>query len=158
PFERALSKAINQPLPETQLRDLVRALEAAATDSRIERVVIRPDQMTGIGFAALEELARAVTEFRKSGKQLVAYADGMDQKQYYLAALADEVYLHPDGMVLLEGLSRYRAYYREALEDKLGVDVHLFRVGEYKSAAEPYILDAASPESREADLYWMNDL
>ncbi len=158
PFERALSKAMNQPLPETQLRDLVRALEAAATDSRIERVVIRPDQMTGIGFAALEELARAVTEFRKSGKQLVAYADGMDQKQYYLAALADEVYLHPDGMVLLEGLSRYRAYYREALEDKLGVDVHLFRVGEYKSAAEPYILDAASPESREADLYWMNDL
>lgn len=158
PFERALSKAMNQPLPETQLRDLVRALEAAATDSRIERVVIRPDQMTGIGFAALEELARAVTEFRKSGKQLVAYADGMDQKQYYFAALADEVYLHPDGMVLLEGLSRYRAYYREALEDKLGVDVHLFRVGEYKSAAEPYILDAASPESREADLYWMNDL
>jgi protease-4 len=158
PVERALAKALNQPLPETQLRDLVRALEAAATDARIERVVIRPDQMTGIGFAALEELAHAVAQFKKSGKQVVAYADGMDQKQYYLAALADEVYLHPDGMVLLEGLARYRAYYREALEDKLGVDVHLFRVGEYKSAAEPYILDAASPESREADLYWMNDV
>ena len=158
PVERALAKALNQPLPETQLRDLVRALEAAATDARIERVVIRPDQMTGVGFAALEELARAVAQFKKSGKQVVAYADGMDQKQFYLAALADEVYLHPDGMVLLEGLARYRAYYREALEDKLGVDVHLFRVGEYKSAAEPYILDAASPESREADLYWMNDV
>ena len=60
--------------------------------------------------------------------------------------------------MLLEGLGRYRLYYREALQDKLGVDVHLFRVGEYKSAAEPYILDAASPESREADLFWMNDL
>jgi protease-4 len=59
---------------------------------------------------------------------------------------------------VLEGLGRYRLYYREGLQDKLGVDVHLFRVGEYKSAAEPYILDAASPESREADLFWMNDL
>ena len=158
PIERALARAINQPLPETQLRDLLRALEAAATDARIERVVIRSDQMTGIGFAALQELAHAVAEFKKSGKQVVSYADGMDQKQYYLAALADEVYLHPDGMVLLEGLARFRPYYREALQDKLGVDVHLFRVGEYKSAAEPYILDAASPESREADLYWMGDV
>ncbi len=158
PMERALARAINQPQQETQLRDILRALEAAASDARIERVVIRPDQMTGIGFAALEELAQAVGEFRKSGKQIVAYADGMEQKQYYLAALADEIYLHPDGMVLLEGLARYRPYYREALQDKLGVDVHLFRVGEYKSAAEPYILDGASPESREADLYWMNDI
>lgn len=158
PMERALARAMNQPQQETQLRDLLRALEAAATDVRIERVVIRSDQMTGIGFAALEELAAAVARFRKSGKQVVAYADGMDQKQYYLAALADEIYLHPDGMVLLEGLSRFRPYYREGLQDKLGVDVHLFRVGEYKSAAEPYILDAPSPESREADLFWMSDI
>jgi protease-4 len=62
------------------------------------------------------------------------------------------------GGLLLEGLGRYRQYYREGLQDKLGVDVHLFRVGEYKSAAEPYILDAASPESKEADLFWMNDI
>src|SRR5690606_38626025 len=60
--------------------------------------------------------------------------------------------------LLLEGLARYRLYFRQGLQEKLGVDVHLFRVGEYKSAAEPYILDAASPESKEADLYWMNDV
>ena len=71
---------------------------------------------------------------------------------------ADEIYLHPEGALLLEGLSRYRSYYREGLQDKLGVDVHLFRVGEFKSAAEPYILDGASPESREADLFWLNDV
>src|SRR5690606_17384319 len=59
---------------------------------------------------------------------------------------------------LLEGLGRYRMYYREGLQDKLGVDVHLFRVGEYKSAAEPYILDGPSDEARRADLHWMNDL
>ena len=62
------------------------------------------------------------------------------------------------GGMLLEGLGRYRQYYREGLQDKLGVDVHLFKVGEYKSAAEPYVLDAASPEAKEADLFWMNDV
>jgi len=158
PMQRAMSRALGQPQEETQLRDLLRALDAAATDARIERLVIRSDQMTGIGYATLQELARAIARFKQSGKQVVAYADGMDQKQYYLAAQADEVYLHPDGAVLLEGLARYRAYYREALQDKLGVDVHLFRVGEFKSAAEPFILDAPSQESREADLFWMNDV
>ena len=157
-MQRAVSRALGQAQEETQLRDLVRALDAAATDARIERLVIRPDQMTGIGYATLQELAQAIAKFKQSGKQVVAYADGMDQKQYYLAAQADEVYVHPDGAVLLEGLARYRAYYREALQDKLGVDVHLFRVGEFKSAAEPYILDAPSQESREADLFWMNDV
>ena len=82
----------------------------------------------------------------------------MDQKQYLLAAQANEVYLDPMGGMLLEGLGRYRPYYRQGLQDKLGVDVHLFKVGEYKSAAEPYVLDAASPEAKEADLFWMNDV
>lgn len=158
PVERAMARAMGQPQRETRLRDLVRALEAAASDARIERVVIRPDGMSGVGFASLQELARAIAEFKRSGKQVVAYSDGMDQKGYYLTAQADEIYLHPDGAVLLEGLARYRPYYREALQDKLGVNVHLFRVGEFKSAAEPYILDGPSDESREADLYWMNDV
>src|SRR4029079_4764597 len=109
-------------------------------------------------FAALGELGAAIRDFETTGKQVVAYGSMMDQKAYYLAAQANEAYLDPDGGVMLEGLGRYRLYYHQALQDKLGVDVHLFRVGEYKSAAEPYILDAASPESREADLYWMNDL
>ena len=158
PMGRAMARVLNQPQQETQLRDLLRALDAAASDARIERVAVQVDGMTGIGYAALQELGRAITKFKTSGKQVVTYSDGMDQKQYYLAALSDEVYLHPDGAVLLEGLARYRPYYREALEDKLGVDVHLFRVGEFKSAAEPYILDGASDESREADLFWMNDV
>ena len=82
----------------------------------------------------------------------------MGQSQYLLAAQADEVYLDPMGSVVLEGLGRYRQYFRTGLQDKLGVDVHLFKVGEYKSAVEPYVLDAASPASKEADLFWMNDV
>jgi protease-4 len=159
PIERAFAKAShNDAVRELQLRDLLQVLDEAKDDDQIQRVVLLTDGFRVAGFAALRELGAALREFRASGKQLVAYGSAMDQKQYYLAAQADEVYLDPDGGIVLEGLGRYRLYYREGLQDKLGVDVHLFRVGEFKSAAEPFILDAASPESREADLYWMNDL
>lgn len=155
---RAFAKMLGEETPETQLRDVLRAIDKAATDKRIDRIVLRPDQLAGAGLAGLREINAALVEFKKSGKQVVAYADYLEQRQYYLAAVADEIYLHPEGALLIEGLSRYRSYYREGLQDKLGVDVHLFRVGEYKSAAEPYILDAQSPESREADLFWLDDL
>jgi len=159
PFERAIAQASdNDSSREFQLRDLLTAIDSAKNDPKIARIVLLTDGFNVAGFAALRELGSALRDFRAGGKQIIAYGSTMEQKQYYLAAQANEVYLDPDGGVLLEGLGRYRLYYREALQDKLGVDVHLFRVGEYKSAAEPYILDAASPESREADLFWMNDL
>ncbi len=154
----AVSRAFGQPNKEVQLRDLLRALDAARTDKRIERVVIRPDLISAGGLAQLREVAHALRELRASGKEVIAYAENLDQMGYLLAAEANTIYLHPSGSLMLEGLGRYRTYYREGLQDKLGIDVHVFRVGEYKSAVEPYILDAASPESKEADLFWMNDL
>lgn len=158
PVERVLNQATGDARPEMQLRDLVRAIEQARDDKRIDRIVLLTDGFSATGFAAMRDLAAALRDFRASGKQVVAFGTDMEQKQYYLAAQADEVYLDPQGSVLLEGFGRYRMYYREGLQDKLGVDVHLFKVGEYKSAAEPYVLDAASPEAREADLYWMSDV
>jgi protease-4 len=158
PGSMALQRAFGQENKEVQLRDLLRALDAAKTDKRIERVVIRPDQIDADGMAQLREVAQAIREVRASGKEVIAYAENLDQMGYLIASEANEIYLHPSGTLILEGLSRYRTYYREGLQDKLGVDVHVFRVGEYKSAVEPYILDAASPEAKKADLFWMNDL
>ncbi len=159
PIQRAIAQATGgDPAIEIQLRDVVQALKLAKDDPKIERVVLLTDGFQVAGFASMRELGAALRDFRSGGKKILAYGAGMEQKGYYLAAQADEVFLDPDGAVLLEGLGRYRLYYRQALQDKLGVDVKLFRVGEYKSAAEPYILDAASPESREADLFWMSDL
>jgi protease-4 len=158
PFTRALAKATGDSAGEVQLRDLLRALDAAKDDKRIERVLLRTDRMGFSGYASIREVAAAIARLRDSGKQVVAFGESFDQQQYLLAAQANEVYLDPMGGLLLEGLGRYRQYYREGLQDKLGVDVHLFRVGEFKSAAEPYILDAASPEAKEADLFWMNDI
>ncbi len=154
----AVARAFGQPNKEVQLRDLLRALEAVKNDKRIDRVVIRPDLIGAGGLAQLREVARALRDVRASGKEVIAYAENLDQMGYLLAAEANTIYLHPAGSLILQGFGRYRLYYREGLQDKLGADVHLFRVGEFKSAAEPYILDAASPESKQADLFWMNDL
>ncbi len=158
PLMRALAESGGGGVGEIQLRDVLRALDAARRDERIERVLLRTDRMTFSGYAAMRELADAIADVRGAGKQVVAFGEYFGQQQYLLAAQADEVYLDPEGGMLLEGLSGYRQYYREGLADKLGVDMHLFKVGEYKSAAEPFILDGASPEAKEADLYWMNDI
>jgi len=159
PATRALAKAFGgKAVDEVQLRDLLRAIEAAKDDKHIERVLLDLDGLQPSGQASLREVARALGELRASGKQVVGFGENVGQYQYLLLAQADEIYLDPMGSLLLEGLGRYRQYFRQGLQEKLGVDVHLFRVGEYKSAAEPYILDAASAESKEADLYWMNDI
>ena len=158
PITRAFEQATGDGQAEIQLRDVLKVLKHAKTDDKIDRIVLQTEGMSVSGFAALRDVAAALRDFKTSGKQIIAYGVNMDQKQYYLAAQADKIYMDPEGGILLEGLGRYRLYYREALQEKLGVDVHLFRVGEFKSAAEPYILDAASAESREADLFWMNDL
>ncbi|NUS61042.1 MAG: signal peptide peptidase SppA [Lysobacter sp.] len=156
---RALARVMgDREGEEVQLRDLLRALEAARTDKRIERVYVRFDRLEPSGYASLREVADALGRVRASGKQVVAFGDYYQQEQYLLAAQANEVYLDPMGGLVLEGLDRFRQYYRQGLQDKLGVDVHLFKVGEYKSAAEPYVLDAASPQAKEADLFWMNDV
>ena len=158
PVSRAFARALGDEQIEVQLRDILRALESAKEDDRIERVYLRVDRLEPTGFASLREIADALRDVRAAGKEVIAFGENFGQAQYLLAAQADEVYLDPMGGMLLEGLGRYRAYYREGLEDKLGVDVHLFKVGEYKSAAEPYVRDAASPESKQADLFWMNDV
>ena len=155
--QRAFSGMFGDRVKEVQLRDILRAIEAATTDAHIERIVIQPDDIQGAGISTLREIGIALDRFKASGKEVIAVSNGMTQGQYYLAAHANRVLLHPGSEegVLLTGFGAYRMYFKQAL-DSLGVDVHLFRVGEYKSFAEPYIRDSESPEAREADLYWMN--
>jgi protease-4 len=154
--ERALSNMTGDGVREVQLRDLLRTIELAAADARIERIVLVPDQIDG-GLSTLREVGQALDRFRETGKDVIVVSEGMGQGQYYLAAHANEILLDPYGSVVLEGLATYRSYYRDAL-DKLGVDVHLIKVGEYKSAAEPLILNRASDEAKEAELFWMGGI
>jgi len=157
PLQRALAGLAGDEPKQVQVRDLVGAIDAAAKDKRISRILLLPDELQGGGFAALREVGAALERFRAAGKPVVAWAVNLDQGQYYLAAHADRLLVDPQGGVLITGLANYRLFYKDLL-DKLGVDVHLFRVGEFKSAAEPYILDHASAEAKQADSYWMGGL
>jgi len=156
-LDRALEEATGQERSETRLRDMLEAIHRAAGDSDISQLVIDPNYLRGIGLAALNDLADALEAFRSTGKPVVALAGYLGQNQYYLASLADEIWLNPNGAIWIDGYSSYRQFYREGLE-KLAVEINLFRVGKYKSAMEPYIRDDMSEEAKEAGRFWLNDL
>ncbi|MGZ8260893.1 MAG: S49 family peptidase, partial [Caldimonas sp.] len=153
----ALDQVRGQAIQKVQLRDVLAALDAAAADPRISSLVVVLDELRPTGFATVREVAAAIDRFKASGKKVVAWGSGYDQRQYYLAAHADEVYLHPLGMVYIAGFGSLRNYYKEAL-DKLGVTVNAIRVGTFKSAVEPFIANAPSEASLEADRLLFGDL
>lgn len=158
PFELALAEARGTGSGETTLRDLTQAIEAARQDKRIKMLLLDFDEMSGAGQPTLDEFARAISDFRKSGKKVVATSTfGYSRDTYYVAAHADEIYMDPKGLLVLEGYERYRNYYKSAL-DKLGVDINVFRVGTYKSAVEPWIRDDMSPADREASQRFVDSL
>ncbi len=131
--------------------------KSAKKDVRIKAVVLDLDNMSSGGQPTLAELTAAIKDFRSSGKKVIAHSTYYGQEQYYVAAAADEIYLDPLGFVAIDGFERYRTYYKE-LFDKLGVEVNLFRVGAYKSAAEVYVRNDMSPEDREESLAYLNAL
>ncbi|HEV8442595.1 MAG TPA: signal peptide peptidase SppA [Steroidobacteraceae bacterium] len=157
PVDQALSKVQGERQAETLVWDLVDALRAAKQDTRIRAVVLDLNDMAAGGQPTLAELTAAIKEFRTSGKKVIAHSTYFGQEQYYVAAFADEIYLDPLGFVAIDGFDRYRTYYKD-LFDKLGVEVNLFRVGAYKSAAEVYIRKDMSPEDREESLAYLNAL
>jgi protease-4 len=157
PLERALQEARGQGRPETLLWDLIDSIRAATRDKRIPVLAIDLEKFDGAGQPTLEELAKAIREFRAAGKKVVAFGTELTQDRYYIAAQADEIYLDPLGFVLLDGYGRYRMFFKEAL-DKLGVDINVFRVGSFKSAVEAYTRTDMSPEDKEESLAYLNAL
>jgi protease-4 len=157
PLERAIAKARGTPAQETLLRDLVDAIRAARDDDRIKMIVLQLDAMTGAGLSKLQELAAELARFKESGKPVHASGDGFTRDQYYLAARADRIYLHPMGSVLIDGYSRYLPYYKSAL-DKVLIDYNVWTVGEYKSFVEPITRDDMSPEDEQATRAYLGAL
>jgi len=135
---------------QTRLRDVLAALDQAAKDDKIAAVLLDVEGLGGAGLAGLHEVSAALQRFKASGKPVLAYADSYSQRGYFLAAQASEVYVHPMGMVMIEGFGRYRTYYKDAL-DRLGVTAHVIKVGTYKSFAEPYTATGPSPATQEAE-------
>jgi protease-4 len=157
PLTAAFNRASGQGGEQTLLWDLTESIRAAAKDSRVAAIALRLDYLEGAGQPTLEEVAAAMRDFRASGKKIVAWSTAFTQAQYYVAAQADEIYLDPLGEVLIEGYARYRMYYKGLL-DKLGVDMHLFRVGQYKSAAENMTRTGMSEQDRLESLAYLKGL
>ncbi|MBB87480.1 MAG: signal peptide peptidase SppA [Xanthomonadales bacterium] len=157
PTEQFFSELAGDGPMQTELRDLTDALEYARDDSRIRMAVLWLDALAYAGPAQLEELRVAINRFKESGKRVVAYAPAYTQRAYYLASQADEVLMDPMGMVFLEGYAVYSNYY-PGLLDKLGINMHVFQAGEYKSAVEPFQRSDMSDAAREANRAWLDTL
>ncbi len=157
PIERAIYQARGQGKNETLVWDLVDSIRAAAKDKRIPVLVIDTEYFESAGQPTLEELARAIREFRATGKKVIAYGTAFEKPQYYLAAQADDIYLDPLGMVLIDGYGSYQWFWKDAL-DKLAVDINVFRVGTYKSAVEVYSRTNMSPEAKEETSVFLGSL
>jgi protease IV len=130
--------------------DIIRALNLAAKDDDIKTVVLNLDGFMGGGQVLLEDVARAIDAVRAAKKPVLTYATGYGDDSYLLASHASEVWLNPMGAVLLAGPGGTRPYFK-GLIDRLGVNVHVYRVGKYKSFVEPYIRDSQSDEARAAN-------
>src|SRR6056297_2357363 len=142
---------------EVLLRDLLDAIEFAADDPAITALVLELDALGYVGISKTQEIVEALTVFRDTGKPVIAVGDYFSQDQYLLASHADEVIVHPLGGVALEGFSSYRNYFKEAL-DKVSVNVHVFRAGEFKSAVEPFKRNDMSEGEREVTSRWLSNL
>ena len=152
PYDRAVAQLTRKPVPQTLVSDVVEALESARDDDRIEIVHLELSALGGAGLSKLQRVAAAMARFQETGKRIVASADYYSQQAYYLAAHADEVYMHPEGIVYLQGYGAYRNYFKDAI-DLLRIDWNVFRVGTHKSFVEPYTRMDMSPEDRESRLH-----
>jgi protease IV len=133
---------------EYRLRDLVAALDKARTDDRVKAVALDLDGFAGGGQTTLADLSDSIRAVRSSGKPVLAYATGYTDASYQVASAASEIWLNPLGAVLVAGPGSQHLYYKGLL-DKLGVTPHVYRVGTYKAAVEPFVRNDMSPEARE---------
>lgn len=157
PLDRAIADMAGDGRPQTLVQDIVDALEFAKDDDRIELVYLELSSVLGAGLAKLQHVAAAIEDFKLSGKPVIASADFLSQQGYYLAAHADELYLHPDGLLIMRGFGRFRNYYKDAI-DLLRIDWNVFRVGTHKSFVEPYTRMDMSDEDRESNMRLIDQL
>ncbi|KAA6051065.1 signal peptide peptidase SppA [Pantoea sp. Bo_7] len=154
---RQLLGANSDRLQENSLFDVVDAIRQAKTDSNITGIVLDLRDFAGGDQPSLQYVGKALREFRDSGKPVYALGDSYSQAQYYLASFANKIWLSPQGTVDLHGFATNGLYYKTLLE-KLKVSSHVFRVGTYKSAVEPFLRDNMSPDARDADSRWITQL
>ncbi|EJT3520771.1 signal peptide peptidase SppA [Vibrio parahaemolyticus] len=158
PMDSVAGSLLGNEMPkENVLFDIVDTIRYAKDDAKVSGLVLALRDLPETNLTKLRYIAKALNEFKASGKPVYAVGDFYNQSQYYLASYADKVYMAPDGGVLIKGYSAYSMYYKTLLE-KLDVSTHVFRVGTYKSAIEPFIRDDMSDAARESATRWVTQL
>ncbi|WP_059120428.1 signal peptide peptidase SppA [Vibrio sp. MEBiC08052] len=152
------SSLLGDSLPkENILFDIVDTIRHAKDDEQISGLVLSLGEMSETNLTKLRYIAKAINEFKTSGKPVFAVGNLYTQSQYYLASYADKILMSPDGLVILKGYSAYGLYYKTLL-DKLDVTTHIFRVGTYKSAVEPFMRDDMSDAAKASNKRWLQQL
>lgn len=159
PFDQFFQEAFGSgpEIPEINVHELVATLNSAIEDERIGGIVLDLRYFMGGGLSKMQVVGERLNAFRETGRPLITFGDYYTQSQYYLASHADTVYLNPMGGVALDGFHYYQLYFKNLLE-KLKVNQHIFQVGQYKSAVEPFMRDDMSQQAREANEAWLNEL
>ena len=139
------------------LDDILSSIKKAKSNDNIKGIYIEGGVTGGSSFASCEAIRRALVDFKESGKFIVAYSDNYGQDTYYLASVADKIFINPQGSLAWHGLSSQPIFYKELL-DKIGVKMQVFKVGTYKSAVEPYIATSMSDANREQVTVFLEDL
>ncbi len=158
-FVDPLARMVNPEvaLSETPLYDLIEVVQQAAADPRMIGIALDLDDLLSIDISSARELGAALRAFRDKGKKVIAMADNYDQNRYLLASYADEIHLHSMGEVSIKGFGVYPNYFQDLLE-RLRVDVHVFRVGTFKSAVEPFMRNDMSPAAKQNNQRWLQSV
>ncbi len=155
PFDVLFSEISGQKSAQG-LNQILASIKKAKDDERIMGIYLDAG-LISTGYATIEEIRNALLDFRESGKFVISYAPVYSQRAYYLASAAERVYLNPTGMLEFKGLSSSYTFYKGTLE-KLGVDMQIFKYGEFKSAVEPYMLESMSDAARLQTRVYLNSM
>ena len=155
--ESIIASLAGQGSAQTSIYDILKPLKQAATDPRIQGLVISTKDLTSISSVHITMLRDGIKELREAGKMVISYDDYYSQRSYHIASAADRVYLNPFGNLILEGLSMSREFYKD-FHKKYGIDYTIYRVGTYKSAVEPYLRSDISPEARQVSKDYLDDV
>jgi protease-4 len=139
-----------------ELKQVLDNIEKAKKDNNIKAIYINTS-LVNAGLSQIEEIRNKLLEFKKTDKPIIAYSEVYSQSAYYLASVADRIYLNPEGIIEIKGFSISQLFFKGLLE-KLDIDIQIIRHGKFKSAIEPFTLDKMSPENREQMTRFLNSM
>ncbi len=147
----------NYDILEAELGEITRAIEIAENDSQIEMIILDLEGLGNISLAQGDRIIDALLQFKNSEKKIASYANSYLQSHYYVSSVADELYLNPMGSLVIDGFGGSNLYFKDFL-DRYGFEAHVYRVGDYKEAVEPFIRNDMSEESKEVNMRMLDKL